>query len=234
VGERLAGVGEAMTAASGTSARRRIVVWRHGQTAWNFDGRFQGQSDIELDAVGLEQAARAAQVLAGLQPAAIVSSDLGRARATAEALSKLTELPVALDPRLRETYLGSWQGKTRAEVEVEFPGEAAAWLAGGLERRGGGEHMTEVADRAVAAVLDAVSDLPPRSTLVAVTHGGAGRVLLAQLIGLPPEMWKVLGGLSNCCWSVLSERPGGDAGPRWVLVEHNAGTLPQPVLSDDR
>jgi probable phosphoglycerate mutase len=219
---------------SESSARRRIVVWRHGQTAWNFDGRFQGQSDIELDATGIEQAGQAAQTLAALGPAAIVSSDLKRARDTADALAKLTGLPVALDERLRETYLGSWQGKTRAEVEVAFPGEAAAWLAGGLERRGGGEHMTEVADRAVAAVIDAVSLLPPRSTLVAVTHGGAGRVLLAQLMGLPPEQWKVLGGLSNCCWSVVSERPGGDAGPRWVLVEHNAGTLPQPVLSDDR
>jgi len=216
------------------SARRRIVVWRHGQTAWNFDGRFQGQSDIDLDATGIEQAAQAAQTLAALGPAAIVSSDLKRARDTADALAKLTGLPVATDERLRETYLGSWQGKTRAEVEVEYPGEAAAWLAGGLERRGGGEHMTEVADRAEAAVLDAISDLPPRSTLVAVTHGGAGRVLLAQLMGLPPEQWKVLGGLSNCCWSVLAERPGGEAGPRWVLVEHNAGTLPQPVLSDDR
>ena len=210
------------------------MVWRHGQTAWNFDGRFQGQSDIDLDATGIEQAAAAAQTLAALNPAAIVSSDLRRARDTADALAKLTGLPVALDERLRETYLGSWQGKTRAEVEVEFPGEAAAWLAGGLERRGGGEHMTEVAERAVAGVLDAVSELPPRSTLVAVTHGGAGRVLLAQLMGLPPEQWKVLGGLSNCCWSVVAERPGGDAGPRWVLVEHNAGTLPQPVLSDDR
>jgi probable phosphoglycerate mutase len=210
------------------------VVWRHGQTAWNFDGRFQGQSDIELDATGIEQAGRSAQILAALGPAAIVSSDLKRARDTADALAKLTGLPVALDERLRETYLGSWQGKTRAEVEVEFPGEAAAWLAGGLERRGGGEHMTEVADRAVAAVLEAVGDLPARSTLVAVTHGGAGRVLLAQLMGLPPGQWKVLGGLSNCCWSVVAERPGGEAGPRWVLVEHNAGTLPQPVLSDDR
>lgn len=220
---------------AGTSSkRRRIVVWRHGQTAWNFDGRFQGQSDIALDATGLEQAARAAQVLAALQPAAIVSSDLGRARDTAEALAKLTGLPVTTDERLRETYLGSWQGKTRAEVEVEFPGEAAAWLAGGLERRGGGEHMTEVADRAVAAAVDAVRALPERSTLVAVTHGGAGRVLIAQMIGLPPDQWKVLGGLANCCWSILSERPGGDSGPRWVLVEHNAGTLPLPVLSDDR
>jgi broad specificity phosphatase PhoE len=94
--------------------------------------------------------------------------------------------------------------------------------------------MTEVADRAVAAVVEAVAKLPARSTLVAVTHGGAGRVLLARMMGLPPAQWRVLGGLSNCSWSMLAERPGGESGPRWVLVEHNAGTLPQPVLSDDR
>lgn len=209
-------------------------MWRHGQTAWNLEGRFQGQSEVPLDEIGLEQARDSARILAALEPAAIVSSDLGRACATAAELAALTGLPVSYDPGFRETYLGEWEGCDRAEVEARFPGEAAAWLAGGLERRGGGEHMTEVADRAVAAALKAVDELSERQTLVVVTHGGSGRVLLAQLMGLPADHWRVLGGLANCSWSMLAERPAGDGEQRWVLVEHNAGTLPQPVLSDDR
>jgi probable phosphoglycerate mutase len=118
---------------------------------------------------------------------------------------------------------------TRAEVDAAYPGEAAAWLRGEDIRRGGGETNVEVAGRAVAAIEQALEKLPDRATLVVVTHGGAARVAIGSLIGLPPEHWRALGALSNCCWSVLGEQRGG-----WALLEHNAGTLPQPVLGDDR
>jgi broad specificity phosphatase PhoE len=206
---------------------KRIVVWRHGRTASNFAGRFQGQQDVPLDEVGVGQAAAAARVLAALEPAAIVSSDLCRASATAAALAALTGLEVAEDRGLRETDLGSWSGLTRAEVEERFPGEAEAWLRGAVERRGGGENMAEVAARCVAATEAALDKLAHGATLVVVTHGGSGRVLIASLVGLPPEHWRALGGLSNCCWSVVTEGRGG-----WVLQEHNAGSLPQPVEPD--
>jgi broad specificity phosphatase PhoE len=207
---------------------QQVVVWRHGRTEWNLAGRFQGQSDVALDDVGMAQARSSARILAALRPAAIVSSDLSRAADTAAELGKVTGLPVTMDPGLRETYLGSWQGLTRAEVDERFPGEEAAWLRGELERRGGGESAPEVADRAVAAVSAALEKLGPDDTLVAVTHGGSGRVLIGRLCGLPPEHWSALGVLSNCCWTVLKQRPD-----RWAILEHNAGTLPEPVLSDD-
>jgi probable phosphoglycerate mutase len=88
--------------------------------------------------------------------------------------------------------------------------------------------MPEVAARAVAAVQNALDKLGPDDTLVAVTHGGSGRVLIGSLCGLPPEHWSALGVLSNCCWTVLKHRPD-----RWAILEHNAGTLPEPVMSDD-
>ncbi|HEX3829903.1 MAG TPA: histidine phosphatase family protein [Sporichthyaceae bacterium] len=207
---------------------RQLVVWRHGRTTWNLAGRFQGQSDVPLDEVGHEQARRSARILAALEPAGIVSSDLGRASATAAELARLTGHPVHLDPGLRETYLGTWQGLTRGEVEERFPSEEGAWLRGELERRGGGESMPEVAERAVRAVRQAFDQLGPDDTLVAVTHGGSGRVLIGRLAGLPPEHWSALGVLSNCSWTLLRERPD-----RWAIAEHNAGTLPEPVLSDD-
>jgi broad specificity phosphatase PhoE len=208
---------------------QRIVVWRHGRTQWNLAGRFQGQSDVALDEVGVQQARNAARILTGLKPAAIVASDLARAAATAAELGALTGLEVKLDSGLRETYLGTWQGLTREEVAERFPGEEEAWLRGDLERRGGGESMQEVAERAVSATRAALAELGPDDTLIAVTHGGSGRVLIGSMCGLPPEHWSALGVLSNCSWSLLAQRSH-----RWAIAEHNAGTLPEPVLADDR
>ncbi|MGQ0845797.1 MAG: histidine phosphatase family protein [Sporichthyaceae bacterium] len=208
---------------------QRIVVWRHGRTQWNLAGRFQGQSDVALDEVGVQQARNAARILTGLKPAAIVASDLARAAATAAELGALTGLEVKLDSGLRETYLGTGQGLTREEVAERFPGEEEAWLRGDLERRGGGESMQEVAERAVSATRAALAELGPDDTLIAVTHGGSGRVLIGSMCGLPPEHWSALGVLSNCSWSLLAQRSH-----RWAIAEHNAGTLPEPVLADDR
>lgn len=207
---------------------RRVVVWRHGQTEWNVEGRFQGQTDVPLDAVGRDQARRAARLLAALRPHSIIASDLSRAADTAQALSTLTGLPVTLHEELRETYAGTWQGLTDSEIEAKFPDELAAWRADHGVRRGGGELETEVADRVVPMILQALDSVPERGTLVVASHGGSSRVAIGRLLGLPPEHWSSLGGLSNCCWSVLGEATRG-----WRLLEHNAGSLPEPVIGDD-
>ena len=167
---------------------RTVVVWRHGQTAWNEQRRFQGQLDIPLDDRGREQATRAAALLAGFSPSAVVSSDLVRARETAQALADMTGLPVATDPRLREIDVGGWQGLTFDEVSERFPVEAAMWRDGGDGRRGGGESLIEVGARGVAAVDDALLSLADDGTLVVVTHGAAGRAIVASMIGLPSRL----------------------------------------------
>jgi glucosyl-3-phosphoglycerate phosphatase len=207
---------------------RRVVIWRHGQTEWNVEGRFQGQTDVPLDSVGRDQARRAARLLAALRPHAIIASDLSRASDTAHHLGALTGIPVALDAGLREIFAGSWQGLTDAEIKRKFPEEFAAWRANHSVRRGGGELETEVADRVVPAIHRALEGVPARGVLVVVSHGGSSRVAIGRLLGLPPEHWSSLGGLSNCCWSVLGERMRG-----WRLLEHNAGSLPEPVIGDD-
>jgi probable phosphoglycerate mutase len=210
---------------------RRLVIWRHGRTEWNLGGRFQGQTDIELDSVGVSQAQSSAARLAALEPAALVASDLRRTAATAAELARLTGLEVTYDPDLREIDVGSWAGLTQAEFASAWPEEASLLAAGVDVRRGGGdgETVAEVADRASKALLRAAESAPDASTVVVATHGLAGRVGIAQLVGLPAEHWSVLGGLSNCAWSVI------EAGRRgWRIVEWNAGTLPAPVLSDDR
>ncbi|MDP9397673.1 MAG: histidine phosphatase family protein [Actinomycetota bacterium] len=212
------------------------MLLRHGRTAWNAAGRWQGHLDPELDETGVAQVRRAAALLAALSPHAIVSSDLRRAAGTAAALGAVTGLDVCLDPGLRETYIGSWQGLTSAEVAERWADELAGWQGGDVQLRpGGGENRLEVADRVVAAVRLGLLGVPPGGCLVVVTHGGAARVAVARLLGLEHGSWGALGGLSNCCWSVVAEdasrEPGGE--PRWHLLEHNAGTLPQPVLTEE-
>ncbi|MFF7339198.1 histidine phosphatase family protein [Streptomyces sp. NPDC008163] len=207
---------------------RRIVLWRHGQTAWNLERRFQGSTDIELTETGVAQAHRAARLLASLKPDAIVASDLRRAAATAAELSAITGLDVVHDAGLRETYAGAWQGLTHEEIVERYGEQYAAWKRGEPVRRGGGELETEVADRAAPVVLGHAEKLPDGGTLVVVSHGGTIRTTIGRLLGLEAHHWEGLGGLTNCCWSVLGEGARG-----WRLLEHNAGTLPEPVLGDD-
>ncbi|WP_228982625.1 histidine phosphatase family protein [Streptomyces sp. DH12] len=207
---------------------RRIVLWRHGQTAWNLERRFQGSTDIELTETGVAQARRAARLLAALRPDAIIASDLRRAAATAAELAAVTGHEVTHDAALRETYAGVWQGLTHTEILARHGEEYRAWKRGEPVRRGGGELETEVADRAAPFVLQHVEKVPEDGTLVVVSHGGTIRTTIGRLLGLEPHSWESLGGLTNCCWSVLGEGARG-----WRLLEHNAGTLPEPVLGDD-
>jgi probable phosphoglycerate mutase len=197
------------------------VLWRHGQTVWNAESRFQGQSDIPLDETGQVQAERAARLLAALRPDLIVSSDLSRAAQTAAPLARLTGLDVTLDKDLRERHGGRWEGLTDTEIRTRYPAEHAAW------NPPDGEPSAVVADR-VAGALHRIAEAEPGLAVV-VSHGAALRLGMSRLLGMPDELFGVLGPLSNCSWSVLGRRRG-----RWRLVEHNAGTLPEPILSDDR
>jgi glucosyl-3-phosphoglycerate phosphatase len=231
------------------------VLWRHGQTVWNAERRFQGQSDIPLDVTGQAQAERAARLLAALRPDLIVSSDLSRAAQTAAPLARLTCLDITLDKDLRERHGGRWEGLTDTEIRTQYPAEHAAW------NPPDGEPSAVVADR-VAGALHRIAEAvlargdgsartrgdsippdppgrPPREgaghenaepgLAVVVSHGAALRLGMSRLLGIPDELFGVLGPLSNCSWSVLGRRHG-----RWRLIEHNAGTLPEPILSDDR
>lgn len=216
---------------------RRIILWRHGRTAWNSINRFQGQEDVPLDEVGLDQVRRAAQTLIGLKPTKIVSSDLERARVTAESLANLAGLEVQTDPDLRETFAGVWQGLTRTEIIERFPQEFAAWGGDSDIRPGGGETRLEVADRVTAAIERALIDVPESGTLVVASHGGALRAGLGRLLGLAPAQWAALGVLANAQWTVLTELDELTPRPvslNWRLQEYNAGSLPEPAMADDK
>jgi probable phosphoglycerate mutase len=180
-----------------------------------------------LDDVGRAQAARAAEQLATLKPQIIVSSDLSRAVHTAEMLGSLTGVEVRRTPELRETNGGSWEGQYADNLRSDPV--YLEWLTGADVAAGGAESRSDVGERAVRVVEALASELEDGAVAVVVSHGGTIRALIGQLVGLPVEHWRVFGGLANCCWSVLEEGKGG-----WRLVEHNAGSLPQVVLGDDR
>jgi probable phosphoglycerate mutase len=206
----------------------RVVLWRHGQTMWNAERRYQGQTDIPLDETGQAQAQRSARLLAALGPHVIVSSDLSRAAETAQMLGELTGIPVRYDARLRERAGGAWQGMTNHEIRERYPAEWARWAPPG------GETEEELADRVASAVTDAVGLLPDSGTLVVASHGSAIRAGLGRLLRLPEGSWRMLGPVQNCSWSVIAPAPEGWEYAGWRLMEHNAGTLPTPVFSDDR
>ncbi len=115
---------------------RRVVLWRHGRTAWNAESRFQGSTDVSLDETGIVQAQRAARDLATLEPQRIVASDLERARRTAEVLGAVVGLPVTTDPDLRETYAGTWQGLVRDDILAADGDTFRAWISGADVRPG--------------------------------------------------------------------------------------------------
>ncbi len=211
---------------------RQVVLWRHGRTAWNVAGRVQGQSDVPLDDVGREQAHDAALRLAALQPHRIVSSDLKRAAATAQILGEVTSQEVELDVRLREMDFGAREGLTWREAWDQLPDGMQAWVDGDETQIPGSETHRQAGDRFAAALRDHLQDLPSGGVLVVVAHGAVLRTGACAFLDIPEEHWGTFGGLGNCSWSVLEEWSRGDWS-QWRLTEWNAGTLPEPVLSDD-
>ncbi|MFT4228459.1 histidine phosphatase family protein [Micropruina sp.] len=195
----------------------RVVVWRHGETGWNAEGRYQGQADVPLNERGRGQAVAAALRIAELRPDRIVSSDLQRAATTAGQLAKCTGLDVELEPRLREINVGDWAGMTNAEVYAAHPDFATALQAGRDARRSAtGETGAEAGARVAEALLDIAEASPDGSTVVVVGHGFALRVATVFLLGLDYAHNLTLGGLWNASWSVLQP-----AGASWRLLSYN-------------
>jgi len=202
---------------------RRLILLRHGQTDYNVAGRMQGHLDSVLTAVGHEQAAAAAPVLAALGPDRVVSSDLQRAVDTAEVVGTACGLAVKFDARLRETHLGEWQGCTVPEIDADYPGAIATWRSDPTWAPPGGESRVDVVARSRPVVdeLDAeFGDSDGSSTVLLVAHGGLIAGLVTGLMELPTEVWPSFGGLGNCRWAVLARR---EDHPRWRLAGYNVG-----------
>jgi len=172
----------------------RIVALRHGETAWNAGQRLQGQLDVPLNARGRKQAARLAQALAGEGLAAIHSSDLQRARATAQVLAELCRLPVAEHTDLRERGFGRLEGHTYAEIEDRWPVDALHWRQRDLDfAPGGGETLRQFSQRCLTA-LTRIARAHPGQHVAVVAHGGVLDCLYRSAAGVAldaPRSWQL-------------------------------------------
>ncbi len=156
--------------------RRSLLLARHGESTWNASGRWQGQADPPLSPLGEEQARAAARWVAqSIRVDVVVSSDLRRARQTAQHLAIGLGVEVVVEPRLRERDAGEWTGLTRAEIDARFPG----WLS---QRRHppGFEADAPLLERVLPALADLAGAGPATQALV-VTHGGVVRTVERHL-----------------------------------------------------
>ena len=151
-----------------------ILLARHGETDWNRDGRFQGWADPSLNDAGRAQARALAERLRDVPFDAVYSSDLLRARETAEIVAAPHGVEVVIEPGLREVNVGAWSGLTRAEVEARFPhGE-----------RPGGETRDEHTARVLAAA-ERLARAHPHDRILLVSHGGTMRALRTHVSDEP-------------------------------------------------
>ncbi|QPK82838.1 histidine phosphatase family protein [Corynebacterium qintianiae] len=218
--------------------RRRLILLRHGQTEYNATRRMQGQLDTDLSSVGVEQARAAAQLMKGLGVSKIVSSDLTRARHTAEIVAASLGLEITEDSRLRETNLGEWQGKTHAEVDARRAGIRAHWRNNAAWAPPAGESRLQVAKRArpvVDELMETYGDWD-ESAVLFVAHGGTISALTSNLLGLNEGQYPLFKGLKNTNTSRLTAQPAyreGAAAPaafptapadvQWYLDAWNQG-----------
>ena len=165
-----------------------ILLARHGESDWNRAKRWQGHADRPLTDNGREQARELAGKLANIELDAIYSSDLKRARETAEIVAATKALPVRLVPELREVDVGSWSGLTRAEAEERFPDAYRRWLAGG-EGWEDGETYEELGRRVVAAIAKIAAD-HRGDRVLAIAHGGTIRAIHAAALGIDVRTYR--------------------------------------------
>jgi broad specificity phosphatase PhoE len=163
----------------------RLILVRHGQTDWNVEGRYQGQADRPLNVTGRGQARALAELLIGAGVHAIYSSDLQRARQTAEVIARRIGVEPALDPRLREINQGVWEGLLLSEIIARYPREWAERERDPLHSRPpGGESIADVAARIWAAVAD-IAQRHPEGPVLVVSHGTALGTLICEARELP-------------------------------------------------
>lgn len=203
---------------------RRLILWRHGRTAWNLVNRAQGQIDVPLDATGHQQARVAASTLARFTPTALWSSDLRRATDSAAYVSAATGLAVRTDRRLREYAAGLREGFTFEEFKVAHPVEHERFFTDPHFHMPGAETMEEVRARMVAALSDIAGALTPGETAVVVGHGAALTAGILGFFDAPTSLREMLAGMDNCAWAILSEHPARG----WQLVAYNSTIVASP------
>lgn len=172
---------------------KRVSLVRHGESTWNASGRWQGQSDPPLSALGEAQGASLASWFAAQAPDRVECSDLQRAARTA-ALAGARATP---DAAWRELFVGDWEGLLHAEVRQRFPDQLRALRQGEPVAVGGGEGWADLRDRAMAALQRLVATLPPGGHGIVFCHGGVIMSVVSAILALPDAAPRRIEGLAN-------------------------------------
>jgi broad specificity phosphatase PhoE len=181
----------------------RLWLVRHGETDWNLEGRYQGISDVPLNANGRSQAQEMGKILAsnGISYQAVYSSPLKRAYETAIIIAHWLRLPVCVDERLREMELGEWEAMLYAEIDGKFPEKIRERQTNAANTHApGGENAIVVAER-MSQAADEIAASHPGEDVIVVTHGMSIKTLSAVAEGngfdriyqdMPPHLEPVL------------------------------------------
>lgn len=179
-----------------------LILVRHGETEWNKSLRFQGQQDIGLNEVGLEQADKVSNFLARWEIDLVYSSDLKRAYSTAIKIAEPHGFEVKKSPGLREMNFGSWEGLSYKDIRARYPDIVEKWFDDPTSTHPpGGEWVKEFQKRIVKTVEGILAESKGKR-IVIVTHGGPIRVYLANLLGMPVRLyWRLE--VDNCSVSIV-------------------------------
>jgi probable phosphoglycerate mutase len=165
----------------------RLIVVRHGETVWNFEDKLQGQMDSELTPLGIAQSQALAERLARCPIASLYSSDLGRARQTAECIAARTGHEIRFESRLRERHLGIFQGRTWAEVQDLFPEDMARFLSNEVDYLvPEGESYNQSSSRIVSC-LEELARAHAGQQIGIVSHGAVLGAVLRHVLGISPK-----------------------------------------------
>lgn len=196
-----------------------FIVIRHGETAWNAQGRIQGHLDSPLNEEGMAQALLVAERLASETFDHLYCSDLGRALQTAQPIADRTGKQPIPAQGLRERQLGIFQGLTSAECEHNYPEDYRRFHGRDLDHTVPGGESIRTLNRRVATVFEELADRHQGARLVVVTHGGVLDALYRHATGLPLERKRDFP-IFNASLNWLHRDGGGWAVERWGDISH--------------
>ena len=202
----------------------RLCLVRHGETAWNAEHRVQGQLDVPLNGIGQVQALAASKILAREKFDAIYSSDLTRARQTAEPTAGLLSLKVILEKELRERHYGIFERLTYAEVKVRFPEDYARFEARDPEYAfRTGEALKDFSARSIS-ILTRIAETNSGKSVLVFTHGGVLDMLYRFVSGLSLSAERNFG-IPNAGLNRVEVTPAGWQIRAWADIAHLESSL---------
>ena len=202
----------------------RLCIVRHGETAWNAEHRVQGQLDVPLNAIGLAQARAAAQILAREKFDALYSSDLSRAKQTAQPVANLFSMAIMVEKNLRERHYGIFERLTYAEVKLRYPEDYARFAARDPDYAfRTGESLRDFSTRSIA-VISQLAARHQGANILVFTHGGVLDKLYRFVTGLPLSAERNFG-IPNAGLNRVELTPAGWRIRAWADTAHLEGAL---------